>query len=317
MREIGGYIELDKYRGTMFHEDGILLNCGRSCLKYLIRARKIKRIVLPYFCCDSVAEACKQEGLDIRYFYIGEDWLPKNVNLTEEEYLYIVNYYGQLPKSTIIELKNHYQNIILDETQNYFSEPIKGIDTIYTCRKFFGVADGAVLYTDVTLNEEFPIDESFKRMNFLLGRFERTAAEFYSEYVANNEIFTNEPIKQMSQLTKNLLHALDYDFICNKRTKNFETLHIAFQNINKLRLIIPRGAFAYPLMLENGSDIRQKLIQQKIYIPKLWPEIRNDNYESILADDILPIPIDQRYGSDDMNYLIKCTFDAILGGGGN
>ena len=314
MREIGGYIELDKFNGTMLHEDGILLNCGRSCLKYLIRARQIKKILLPYFCCDSVSEACQQEGLEVRYFHINKNWIPQNVKLAENEYLYVVNYYGQLNKSTIEELNRQYKRIILDETQNYFSEPIKGIDTIYTCRKFFGVADGGILYTDVKLNQDFSTDESFDRMNFLLGRFERTASEFYGEYVANNEYFSNKPVKKMSKLTKNLLHALDYDFICNRRTKNFIQLHDAFININKLSLKVPNGAFAYPLLIDDGAKMRKQLISQKIYIPKLWPEVRGD-FESNLADNILPLPIDQRYGCDDMNYLIKKVLFLIRGGG--
>ena len=30
MKEIGGYIQLDTYTGEMLHEEGILLNSGRS-----------------------------------------------------------------------------------------------------------------------------------------------------------------------------------------------------------------------------------------------------------------------------------------------
>lgn len=40
MKEIGGYIELDTYTGSMLHEDGIKLNCGRNALAYLIKAKK-------------------------------------------------------------------------------------------------------------------------------------------------------------------------------------------------------------------------------------------------------------------------------------
>ena len=29
MREIGGYIELDTYRGTMMYDNAIKLNCGQ------------------------------------------------------------------------------------------------------------------------------------------------------------------------------------------------------------------------------------------------------------------------------------------------
>lgn len=42
MKEIGGYIEFETYHGSMLHSDGILLNCGRNCLAYLICARQIK-----------------------------------------------------------------------------------------------------------------------------------------------------------------------------------------------------------------------------------------------------------------------------------
>ena len=301
MKEIGGYIELDRYLGKMLHSDGVLLNCGRSCLKYLIRAHGIKRIVLPYFCCKTVSEACKQEGVSVRNFHIDDNWEPVGVQPDDDEWLYIVDYYGQLDRTHIVELKNRYKRLIMDEAQNYFVEPVEEIDTIYTCRKFFGVADGAILYTNVKLNGELPTDESFERMRFLLGRFERTASEFYSEYVANNEFFINEPIKRMSKLTKNLLHGLDYEFICKRRTQNFEQLHDAFKDINKLTLKVPRGAFAYPLMIENGSEIRSRLIEQKIYVPQLWPDIPEGCREHDWANNILPLPVDQRYDGNDMN----------------
>lgn len=54
MKEIGGYIELDTYRGKMLHEKAVALNCGRNALAYLIKSKSIKRILLPYFLCSSV-----------------------------------------------------------------------------------------------------------------------------------------------------------------------------------------------------------------------------------------------------------------------
>ena len=62
MKEIGGYMDFERYRGKMLHDDGILLNSGRACLMYLIEARKIKKIALPCYCCEVVAEACRRGG---------------------------------------------------------------------------------------------------------------------------------------------------------------------------------------------------------------------------------------------------------------
>ena len=60
MKEIGGYFELDRYRLPMLHEEALALNCGRNCLSYLIEARNIKKILLPYFMCNVVSDTCKK-----------------------------------------------------------------------------------------------------------------------------------------------------------------------------------------------------------------------------------------------------------------
>jgi hypothetical protein len=136
-------------------------------------------------------------------------------------------------------------------------------------------------------------------MRFLLGRYERNANEFYAEYSANNKFFANEPIKQMSKLTENLLRGIDYDFAARRRTENFNYLQEVLGRRNRLKLIVPPyGAFMYPLYIENGSSIRKQLQNKKIYIPTLWPNVLNtcesDTLEYSLSADVLPIPVDQR-----------------------
>lgn len=203
MKEIGGYIELDTYTGSMLHEDGIKLNCGRNALAYLIKAKKIRRMMMPKFMCDSCEKILKDNDVEVRYYSIGMDFKPAFIDQLEDEWIYIVNFYGQLTNTYLKSLK--LEKVIVDNAKAYFQLPLEEVDTIYTCRKFFGVADGAILYTD----KQFEIqerDESYERMHFLLGRYERTASEFYSEYVENNHFFANEPIKRMSRLTENLLH---------------------------------------------------------------------------------------------------------------
>ncbi|MGN0521689.1 MAG: hypothetical protein ACI4IQ_03520 [Eubacterium sp.] len=309
MKELGGYIELDRYNLPMLHENAVALNCARNCLAYLIRAHKIKKIALPYFLCSSVKNLCHKENVQTSFYHIDADFMPVEINLADGEWLYAVNYYGQLTSEKTELLKQKYGRIIIDNAQAYFDMPSDGIDTIYTCRKFFGVSDGAFLYTDKVLNEDLPVDESFDRMRFLLGRFERPASEFYSDYSANNALFSSQPVKQMSRLTLNLLHGIDYDFVKHKRTENYNALFENLENINALKLKPAKGAFAYPLWLENGADVRKRLLEKKIYIPTLWPNVlddtRKEDLEYSFAKNILPLPCDQRYGREEMDYLIK------------
>ncbi len=308
MKEIGGYIEFERYYRPMLHDDGIKLNCGRNALAYLLEAYAIKKIAMPKFMCDSCEGVLKAHHVDVSYYSIGYDFRPKGIALEDGKWLYVVNFYGQLTNEYLLKLKAQYTHLIIDNAQAYFSEPLKGTPTLYTCRKFFGVPDGAILYSDKVL-EVKEQDESFERMHFLLGRFERPASEFYSEYVSNNHLFSDVPIKSMSKLTENLLRGIDYDRVCAARTNNFLYLHNRLKGVNKLELITPIGPFMYPLYIENGAEIRKKLQREKIYIPTLWPAVFNlcqeSDVEYDMAKNILPIPVDQRYGSEDMNYIIS------------
>ena len=303
MREIGGYIELDTYMGEMLHGDGIRLNCGRNALAYLIKTKNIKRIYMPKFMCDSCNKILYDNGVKVVYYSIGIDFKP--IIESRDGWLYVVNFYGQLSNDYLAALG---KNVIIDNAQAYFQEPIYGIDTLYTCRKFFGVTDGAFLYTD-QLMEVKEQDQSFNRMHFILGRYERNAGEFYQEYVDNNQLFKNEPIKRMSKLTENLLRGLDYETIKNKRTQNFKYLFEQFKGINRLNIFIPNGAYMYPLYIKNGTEIRKKLQKMKIFVPTLWPAVFNictqGELEYDMAANILPLPVDQRYGVEDMKYIVE------------
>lgn len=305
MKEIGGYIEFEHYNRPMLHDDGIKLNCGRNALAYLLKVYDIQKIAMPKFMCDSCDGVLKRT--EVSYYSVGLDFKPVLDDMNEGEWLYVVNFYGQLSEEYLCSLKENY-NLIVDNAQAYFNEPIEGVLTLYTCRKFFGVADGAILYSDKKVEIE-ERDESFDRMHFLLGRFERSASEFYSEYIDNNHIFANEPIKRMSALTENLLRGIDYEEVCKRRTENFSYLETKLSSVNKLTLTIPNGPFMYPLYLENGAEVRTQLQEKKIFIPTLWPAVFNfckeDELEYDMAKNILPIPIDQRYGIEDMEYIVN------------
>ena len=79
--------------------------------------------------------------------------------------------------------------------------------------------------------------------------------------------------------------------------------------INKLNITVPEGAFMYPLYIENGSEIRKKLQQMKIFVPTLWGDVFDNCDENCLeytyAKNILPLPVDQRYDARDMGYILE------------
>lgn len=313
MREIGGYMEVEHYEGKEYHTKCISLNTGRNCLRYLLRARKIRKIALPEWLCSAVSDVCEEEKVEIIKYSTGWDFLPESLSkLDEDFYLYLVNYYGQLPTEFIENTAYSHSGIILDNAQAFFEKPLPGIDTLYTCRKFFGVADGAYLYTDCIMEKPIEKDKSYQRIGFLAGRYERSANEFYAQYLKNEELIAGRPIQHMSRLTENILKSIDYISIAERRKNNFLLLHQNLKKINQLKLKVPDGAFAYPLYVPKGGKLRKRLQESRIYVPTLWPNVLNECARSERAwemtDNILPLPCDQRYSKEDMRYMTECIF---------
>ena len=312
-KEIGGYLELERFTGPMLHEKALALSSGRACLSYLIEQRKIRKIALPDFNCDIVEAVCRAHEVKIRFYPVEANLRPKTLQTEEDEWLYLVNFYGQLSADELQRIAACVPRLIVDNAQAYFDLPLKGVDTLYTCRKFLGVPDGGFLYTEAP-EKTLPADESRERMGFVLGRFERPAGEYFAAAAQNNDDLSIEP-KSMSELTKNLLHAVDYDRVKTKRTENFRLLHEGLGSVNCLNLRETEGAYAYPLMLPEGQKIRKKLIERKIFVPMLWPNVPEqqpaDSEACRLAEQILPLPCDQRYGAEEMTFIVKAVRDCL------
>jgi len=310
MKEIGGYFGLEQLVSNEYYKDLIPLNTGRNALLYLLKARNIKKLYIPYYLCNSVSDMCIRNGYKFEYYNIDAEFMPIfNKTLADDEYLYVVNYYGQLTNGKVLELKHRFAQIILDNIQAFFQKPLDGIDTIYSCRKFFGVPDGAYLSTDVRINEDLAVDNSRERMTHILGRYEGIASDYYSHFQNNDASFKSETLKHMSKLTHNILGAIDYDRVRRIRNENYAYLERELSKQNKLELTTPDGAFAYPFYVENGIEIRKALAQKKIYISTLWPNVLTiqpkGSIEHDYAKNILPLPCDQRYSVDDMKCVVE------------
>lgn len=306
--EIGGYIEFPHYIGSVFHNQAIALNCARNCLVYVIEAKNIKKIAIPRFLCGSVERTCRNNNVEVNYYSIGIDFLPQTMEIEKDVWLYLVNYYGQIDNEKIREIKKKKKNLIVDNVEAFFQLPVEGVDTIYTCRKYFGVPDGGFLYTDSVLDRSLEEDRSAERMTHLLGRFENTASGFYSIYKENESIFKDLPLRKMSRLTANIMRSYDYDQIKAIREENYNYLNENLIRYNKLIPDIPQGPFMYPLYVSNGNEVRTELQKKKIYIPTLWPDVLNNcdetDLEYDMAKNILPLPCDQRYDLETMKYLV-------------
>lgn len=313
--EIGGYLELEHFGGREYYPDAVALNCARNAFAYLIEARHIHEVWIPWFVCASVEQAAGRYDLDVHRYAVDNrlrpDW--STIELGPEGYLYLIDYYGLLSDDEIREAAARADNrIVVDEVMAFFHKPVDGLDTIYSTRKFFGVPDGAYLSTDAHIDRELPTDESFDRMRFVLGRFERSANEFYQLASDNNKFFITEDIKLMSPLTHNILRAVDYPRVMSIRERNYAYLRTRLDGINGLSVCDHPGPFMYPLLIEDGMRIRKEMQRRKIYVSTLWPHALDaPGNAPKLASDILPLLVDQRYTLEDMDYMCDTLLELM------
>lgn len=310
MNEIGGYFGLDHFVRQEYYPDLIKLNLGRTALLYLMEALDIHRLLLPYFLCDSVTERCLETDCRIDFYSIGKDLAPQvSGALSDHEYLYLVNYYGQLTDESILSYKREYGNIIVDHTHSFFQRPLSGIPTIYSCRKYFGLPDGAYLSVSLEQAPVLAADVSKDRMGHILGRFEGSASDYYQLMLDTASTFHKEPVKAMSSLTENLLGAIDYETIRQRRNENYSYLENELGDRNPLDFRKSDGPFTYPFYSRYAASIRKDLAALKIYIPVYWSSVISqmpeESVEYDYAAHILPLPCDQRYTPLELSRMVE------------
>lgn len=310
-KAIGGYFELELPLKEEFHKDALRLNSGKNCLEYILLARQYKKVYIPYYTCDVVLRPFEKLHIPFEFYHINIHLeLAQEINLKEGEAFLYTNYFG-LKQPYIETLANKYgSQLIVDNTQAFFAKPLNGIDTFCTCRKFFGVSDGAYLYTDAKL--DYPIEQStsYEHTAHLIKRIDLSPEDGFEDFHLSDERLSDEEILLMSNFTQRVMRSINYKHVSVARRANFLQLHDLLKSTNILPAQMNADAvpMVYPYMTEN-KGLRNYLIKNRVYPAKYWPNVdewvKSDSIESKLSNNMVPLPIDQRYGYKEMNRIIK------------
>jgi hypothetical protein len=310
---IGGYFSLELNKKLPYHKGKKLLslNTARNCLEYILEAKDYKLVHIPYFTCEVILEPLKKLNIDYKFYSIDEKLEPifDFHSLVESEAFLYTNYFG-IKDSYINKLSTFGINLIIDNAQSFFSLPINGIDTFYSARKFVGVSDGAYLFTDKHIKRKLEQDQTFNRMEHLLKRLDTSAEEGYATFSENDQSLVGQPIKIMSKLTESILNSVDFEFVKSRRLANFRFLHNNLKQSNQLIFNWKENQIpmVYPYWTKDLT-VKKRLQKQRIYCATYWPNIKEccnpESLEYRLMDEVVYLPIDQRYGKVEMQLIIN------------
>lgn len=313
MEAIGGYFEFELSKVEEYHKEAIRLNTGRNAFEYVLLAKAYKKVYLPFYTCDAMLEPISKLGLDYEFYYIDETFRPIfDFNSIKQEDVFVFNNYFGICDIQVKEVYDKCKNLIVDNSQAFFSKPIQNVDTFYSPRKFFGLPDGAYLYTDKLLEMELGNDISNSRFDHLLGRIELGAEKYYDAFKENENSLSGQAIMTMSNVTRRILQSIEYSKAAEKRRNHFKYIHSILSKTNTLEIDLEHGAvpMVYPFLYENGNKLKEQLIEHHIFVATYWPNVEywlsdKDTYEIYFQKNLLGLSIDQRYSISDLEKMLE------------
>lgn len=292
-----------------------------------------KTVLLPEYICESVIR-CFEKSRIIFYhiddkFDIDEQDLFSKLN-DSVGVVYICHYYGFLQDVNL--LKEIYHKVtrvgalmIEDTTQSFFSgQKLIGDVGVMSIRKWMPVSQGGILYAEKTgvLDEENYLklgksnqDERALGM-FLKGIFlknlcdtNRVYRDIFERY--EDRLDKQVVVEKMSDLARLQIECVDIPNMIRKRKENEKYLSDALQSMNiSLIRCYSEGEcpFALPLRVRKRDLFRKYLLENHVYCAVHWPTdsfmVPERKQAKDNAEQLISLPIDQRYGRDEMDYMI-------------
>lgn len=325
-------------------EDEAYFSKGRDAEKFVLETLlmsnpELKKIALiPPFTCGTVIEPFLDLGFNVHAYSIDNNMhidierFRKELVESKASVVLVHRYFGfdtmKNFETIIDEFRENNVVFIEDRTQCLFSSfPALNVDYyVGSFRKWTALPDGGFAVSKIKLNKSKPLNydallvaKKLKASNLKYDYLHKGIGEkqmFLDEFREAEEVLEAEKwYYKMSPISQFIQSTLDTDELKKKRRSNYSYLYQLIENMENIKILTPRlEADSVPLYLPVLCSQRKKLqsflAEHRIYAPVVWPkdekcpQICNEAQQ--IYDDILCLPIDQRYDLDDMKRMAKC-----------
>ncbi len=321
--------------------DYVWLSTGRSAISFVIKAieeRKPdikKAAVLPSFTCDTVFEPFLKLGYEVYYYPIEKDLTTASDSVLETVFKHdasIVLFHryfgfntldGQVDRMCDI-LRGLGKFTIEDCTQCLYSgiPRAKSDFTVGSIRKWTGTPDGgfAVCHSGVFGNkpekpdyelEAAKVKASYAKYDYLFEQ-KGDKTEMLALYRKAEDILDRQnEIYSISPMSAKVQASLNIGDLVNKRRNNFNILGSSLKGLIQPVFSLEGNQAVplyYPVLVEDRTSLQKHLVQNEIYAPVVWPKDEQQPVQCEAAENayeqLLCIPIDQRYDAEDMGRIV-------------
>lgn len=308
---IGGFFPLfsglNPISSDAYHT-GVFLESGRAAFGAILDYVKPLRVFLPHYLCHSIVDGCIQRKIEVVRYELDKNLLPIKIPELEAGSLFFsVNYFGLQPEYQAALSEKLGPQLIVDNTHDFSLREV-GLSWSFTnARKNLGVPDGAFLYGPSLPSLKNLQPASFFWYHGMLRNFGfRTLS--WRIYRSSEERFGHEP-RRGSKLSSTLIRKYNLSSNSSKRIQNFNYLHQRLGDVNMLSFDALGGVpFCYPLLIDAPVS-RGNLAKRGLFLPSYWPEVAAEQsapaWEKFLARNLLPLPVDHRYGLRELAEIVR------------
>lgn len=324
------------------------LSSGRQAIRYCLRdlTGLPKRALLPEYTCASVIQPFLQEGYQLVFYSLDQDLKLTSSQLIKQAQsqgagvLLFHPYFG----FDTLDIDQAFPEdllVIHDASQSFASSLYyPGVDyRMVSIRKWGPFSDGGYCgkwrgdfkdHTQLTADLEVNhlIREAYERKAAYIEEGQGDKASYLALYrQALNRLSDRDSLHAMDPQAQALYFNYDWQALAQKRRANYQSLlayprwsnlgQLIFTDLDKESLV----PLYFPFYVSEGrrDQLQAFLIDRDIYAPVIWP------CPAFLADrgvspqvariyqQILVLPVDQRYGQRDMERILQ-TLDDFLEG---
>jgi hypothetical protein len=314
-RPVGGFFELEPgVTSGCFHPEAFPLCSGRAALGHILDELQPDSVWAPFYICDSALSPIVHRQIPIKFYALSASFEPLlDVALASRDCVLYVNYFGLHTHVARALAESRPHRTVIDDTQAFFCRGHAGAYSFNSARKFFGVPDGAYAYGTTGKHSDSYERVTEVRYQHLVSRLLGFQREGYEQYLESERRVCSAP-RGMSVLAEQVLASIDYERARSVRRRNFWAVHECLGAHNQLAsccslMDADDVPFCYPFLPERPVD-RRRLWTNGVFVSVLWPEIETRRpagftHERRLAAQLLPLPIDQRYGVDEMELVCR------------
>lgn len=312
----------------------VLLANARSGVWLAVKLMKAHRVWVPSYLCHTILDGIRAAGTEARFYEVDDRLQVSSIDWTQAvsrgDLVVLIDFFGWPCNPSFKSVLHEKGAWILEDACQAMLSDSTGEDVDFTLlspRKFLGVPDGAVLCckcNEIDLQnvrlEAPPEDwwlESFLAMQLRreqdLCGINRAWFEHYRRFDAGHPIGAYA----MSQLSQALLlHTFDYEAIARRRIENYRVLA---ERLGRFALlpqlsdgVVPLG---FPARFPERDRLREALFKADIYPPVHWKldgvVPRQFDRSHRLSAQIMTLPCDQRYDSEDMERMAETVLREV------